>query len=425
MPYLDHARAGRRGHENSVKNFPHQVNRIDRFTIGLGVFASLASNGADLRDDGVVGDALARAGAYTFRGSRAGNVEDWLAAEHAKSPSDQGTRTMARELRRTFEGLNFLATEGGPLRPTTDATRLLDAQPDPTSSEAHSIWRRAFHDLAITDASGTSHPYEIMLRLVSERPGIPKGLVGLALEAKDDSEAEFQRLLNLVDQNDATPAWDSLGISPAQRANSVKILPAVAEQLGELVTVDGGGFIALPDPFEPRQEKRRRSTGAIRSRRRRYERNRSRGKRPTTGHQTTRSYDPDLSAARYQAHEECLSAFDAMLEPSLDRWEGDYDLVADDGSALLLVEVKTIRNDADNQVRLGLGQLFYYEHFDVRPDWPTADVNLLLLVDGEIDTELEDFLDLHEVGLVVRAPDGTWSGTPRASQQLAQFGIEI
>ncbi len=408
-----------------MKNFPHQVNRIDRFTLGLGVFARLASDGADLRDNGVVGDALARAGSYTFRGSQAGSVEDRLVAEHAKSPSDQGTRTMAREFRRTFEGLGFLAIEGGSLGPTADAARLLDLQADPASSEAHSIWRRAFHELAITDASGTSHPYEIMLRLVGERPGIPKGLLGLALEAEDDSEAEFQRLLSLVDQDEATSAWDSLGISRARRANSVKILPAVAEQLGELVTVDGVAFLSLPDPLEPRQEKRRRSTGAIRSRRRRYERNRSRGNRPTGGHQTTRSYDPDLSAARYQAHEECLSAFDAMLEASLDRWEGDYDLVADDGSALLLAEVKTIRNDADNQVRLGLGQLLYYEHFDVRPDWPTADVNRLLVVDGEIDIELEDFLDMHEVGLVVRAPDGTWNGTPRARQQLAQFGIEI
>jgi hypothetical protein len=425
MPYLGHVRAARPGHENPVKNFPHQVNRIDRFTLGLGVFARLASEGADLRDDGVVGDALARAGAYTFRGSQAGTVEDRLVAEHAKSPSDQGTRTMARELRRTFEGLDFLAIGGGSLRPTADAARLLDLQADPASSEAHSIWRRAFHDLAITDASGTSHPYEIMLRLVGERPGIPKGLLGLALEAEDDSEAEFQRLLSLVDQNEATPAWDGLAISVARRANSVKILPAVAEQLGELVTVDGAAFISLPDPFEPRQEKRRRSAGAIRSRRRRYERNRSRGKRPTTGHQTTRSYDPDLSAVRYHAHEECLSAFDAMLEASLDRWEGDYDLVADDGSALLLVEVKTIRNDADNQVRLGLGQLLYYEHFDVHPDWPTTDVNRLLVVDGEIDAELENFLDIHQVGLAIRAPDGTWRGTPRARQQLAQFGVTL
>jgi hypothetical protein len=408
-----------------VKNLPHQVNRIDRFTLGLGVFARLASDGADLRDDGVVGDALARAGAYTFRGPQAGSVEDRLVAEHAKSPSDQGTRTMARELRRTFEGLDLLEIEAGSLAPTVDAARLLDLHADPASSEAHSIWRRAFHDLVITDASGTSHPYEIMLRLAGERPGIPKGLLGLALEAEDDSEAEFQRLLNLVDHNDASPAWDSLDISRAQRANSVKILPAVAEQLGELVTVGGFAFIALPDPFEPRQEKRRRSAGALRSRRRRYERNRSRGKRPTTGTETTRSYDPDLSAARYQAHEECLSAFDAILEASLDRWEGDYDLVADDGSALLLVEVKTIRNDADNQVRLGLGQLLYYEHFDVRPDWPTTDVNRLLVVDGEIDTELEDFLDNHKVGLVVRATDGTWSGTPRARQHLAQFGIAL
>ncbi len=158
-----------------MKNFPHQVNRIDRFTRGLAVFSALAENNADLRDDGVTGDALARAGAYRFRGhTDSENVEELLAAEHAKSPSDQGTRTMARELRRTFEGLDLLSPLAGALRPTSDALRLLELDSNPTAPEAHAIWRRAFHDLAITDLDGTSHPYEIMLRLVGERPGVSK-----------------------------------------------------------------------------------------------------------------------------------------------------------------------------------------------------------------------------------------------------------
>jgi len=390
------------------------------------VFASLAQNDADLRDDGVVGDALARAGAYRFRGHNdSEDIDELLVAEHAKSPSDRGTRTMARELRRTFEGLHLLSPVAGALRPTSDAVRLLELGSDPMVPEAHAIWRRAFHDLAITDPDGTSHPYEIMLRLAGERPGIPKSLLGLALEAKDDSQAEFQRLLVLVDGNESEPAWEKLGVTRANRANSIKVLPAVAEQLRELAIVGGGAYVALPDPLEPRQEHRRRSTGAVRSRRRHYDRNRNRGRRPEAHQPTTRSYDPDLSAARYQSHEQCLAAFDALIATSFVRWEGDYDLVVEGGADLLLAEVKTIRTDADNQVRLGLGQLLYYEHFDVRPDWPNAAISRVLVVDSELDQELQVFLEANEVGLVSRLPDGAWTASNRAAQALSNFGVSF
>ncbi len=409
-----------------MKNFPHQVNRIDGFTRGLAVFSTLAENNADLRDDGVVGDALVRAGAYRFRGhTDAGNVEELLLAEHAKPSGNQGTKVAARELRRTFEGLDLLSPLAGVLRPTSDALRLLELAADPAAPEAHAIWRRAFHDLAITDLDGTSHPYEILLRLVGERPGIQKSLLGLALEAKDDSEEEFHRLIALVDGDTTAPVWEKLGVSRAQQANSIKIFPAVAKQLRELVIVRGCAYVALQDPLEPREESRRRSTGAVRSRRRRYDRNRERGNRPKTGQLTTRSYDPDLSAARYQSHEDCLAAFDALIAASFDRWEGDYDLVVESGPDLLLAEVKTIRTDAENQVRLGLGQLLYYEHFDVRPGWPDAAISRVLVVDAELDQELGVFLEANEVGLVSRLPGGTWTAANRAAQALAGFGVSF
>jgi hypothetical protein len=409
---------------HGVKNFPHQVNQLDRFGLGLSVFSELAGTGSDLHDDGVVGDALARSGAYRFRAQSAGaDVEELLVQEHAKSSSAQGTRTMARELRRTFEELALLEDVDGSLALTDDAHRLLEVEA--TSPEAHAIWRRAFHDLELADDDGVSHPYEIMLRLTGERPGIEKQLLGLALEAKNDSEAEFQRLLRLVDENPAKPAWDAIGVSRAQRANSIKILPPVAEQLRETDVVSGRAYLALPDPLEQRQERRRRSRGALRSRRRRYDRTRTRGRRPTTRQPSTRTYDPDLFAARYGAHEALLAAFDEVADQSLDRWEGDYDLVIAAENQLLLAEVKTIRGDAENQVRLALGQLLYYEYFDVRPDWPTAEVVRLLVVDESLDQELESFVDSHRIGVVTRRSGGLWSATRRARDDLAKLSIQL
>jgi hypothetical protein len=121
-----------------------------------------------------------------------------------------------------------------------------------------------------------------------------------------------------------------------------------------------------------------------------------------------------------------LEHLNNLIPPGSERWEGDYDLlvVADAGDDALLVEVKTIRTDANHQTRLGLGQLLYYEHFDVAPSWPDATVHRVLAVDKPLDAELVAFLDAHEVGLLVLG-DGEWAGDTRAQGQLAPFGMQL
>ena len=181
-----------------------------------------------------------------------------------------------------------------------------------------------------------------MLRLAGERPGIETRLLGLALEANDDSEREFQRLLALVDNHSAAPAWDELGVSVHQQRNSVKIFPAVARQLGELeVSMVTRFYDSAPASLAKSLNGQHLERG--RSRRRRYERARTRGQRPTTDQATLKTDDPDLLAARYQAHETCLSAFDGLFAASLERWEGDYDLLVIGDEEVLLIEVKTVR----------------------------------------------------------------------------------
>lgn len=413
-----------------MKNFPHQFNKIDRFARGLVEFDKLAQAGRDLSDDGIVGDALARAGVYTFRRTRGTDVGRLLREEHNKPPSSQGTRTMARELRMTFVLLGLLVRARGKLGLTPTAQRLTALASDPLGVEACTIWRGAFHALAVVDEQrNESHPYEIMLRLAAERPGVGKGLLGLALEAVDDSEAEFARLLRIVDGAGATSAWQTINVSRYMWDNSSKILPAVAEQLGELEVVDGNAHVALSDPLAPREESGRRRSGAVRSRRRRYDRTRGRGRgrgRGTGGASSSiLIHDPDVVGARYTAHEHCLAAFDARFSNALERWEGVYDLLVVAGHELLLVEVKTIRDDASIQVRLGLGQLLYYEYFDIRPEWSRARVRRVLVTDRAIDAELIAFLDEHEVGLVVQKGKAVKSASPRAKQQLAYFGVKI
>jgi hypothetical protein len=409
-----------------VKNFPHQVNKLERFAGGLGVFQELIEAESDVTDDGIVGDALARAGVYTFRDEYdPANIEELLEEEHAKPASNQGTRTMARELRRTFSLLGLLRVGSDGLELSGEARALITFEHEPLSQEARAIWRAAFRDLELVDESGTSHPYEVMLRLAGERPGVSTALLGLALEATNDSEEEFARLLDLVDLDIDEPAWDRLGISVHQRRNSVKILPAVARQLGDIEVVDNCGYLRLQDPTAPRAEHGRRQRRSVRSRRRHYDRARNRGQRPSVTESTVRTYDPDLLAARYAAHEETLSAFDALIPDGYARWEGDYDLLVVKEADLLLVEVKTIRLDAHTQVRAALAQLLYYEHFDIRPEWSDATIHRLLVLDSPIDDELVNFLGGHDIGVLWQLLAGTWEATPRARAQLSNFGVTV
>ena len=92
-----------------MKNFPHQINKIAKLTAALGVLRKLINSGVNIFDDGVVGDAMARASVRAFR-SPTGNMEGLLEAEHAKPRASQGSRTFARDIRRLFELLGFVCS---------------------------------------------------------------------------------------------------------------------------------------------------------------------------------------------------------------------------------------------------------------------------------------------------------------------------
>jgi hypothetical protein len=139
-----------------------------------------------------------------------------------------------------------------------------------------------------------------------------------------------------------------------------------------------------------------------------------------------RAYDPDLVADRYREHEECLAKFAQALPPQLPRWEGDYDLLVEvKPNQVLLVEVKTVRGDANHQVRLGLGQLLYYEHFDVKPTFPSAVVESLLVTTVQLGNDLTEFLEGHGVGVLTCCPDGSWKTTQLADAILDRCALEL
>jgi hypothetical protein len=96
-----------------MKNFPHQISFLPRLNRALGVFGDLINRRANIDSDAVVGDALARAGAYTFRYGHGRSIRALLAQEHGKPAGSQGTRACARDLRRFFRLLGFIRRDDG------------------------------------------------------------------------------------------------------------------------------------------------------------------------------------------------------------------------------------------------------------------------------------------------------------------------
>jgi hypothetical protein len=79
----------------------------------------------------------------------------------------------------------------------------------------------------------TSHPYQVLLRLIALNPGVTRAKCALALEARNDSDRELNRISNLTDLEEAA-IRDHLGVTKSNWDNAKKILPSFAEQLGDI-----------------------------------------------------------------------------------------------------------------------------------------------------------------------------------------------
>lgn len=413
-----------------MKNFPHQINQLPRLNDALGVFVALIDGARDVDDDGVVGDALARARVYTFRNTSGRSVETLLRAEHRKDPDSQGTRTSARELRRFFRMLGFITRDDNDVwHAETSARTLLSLTKPVDRPQMHELWRRSLLDLALKDDSGTSHPYRILLRLVANLPGMPKPYSGLGLEAKDDSAGEFARITAIASRANPIKTMDELAGKHMAR-NSIKILPSLAEQLGDIVDVKGRLTITsrvadvlfdVRPADNPEDAVRSLARRPFVPRRRQIGGSRRGAARSGV---STRRYDPDLIGARFDAHEDCLDRFSQKFPRKLEQLQAVYDLlIVGRNKALLLVEAKTIRNDERSQVRIGLGQLYYYEHFDVEPLYPKQKIYRLLLTDRPVSADLCDFLTRCKVGVAWVTDRGMVQGSKLGLNQLKYFGI--
>jgi hypothetical protein len=408
-----------------VKNFPHQYNDLHKLRATLETARDLDSQGLDSTDNAILGYELARRRVYGFRPALDYSGDDAavsqliaerLEVEQGKSASSQGTRTAAREMRRTLRYLGWLEEGGTALTPAGDALLATAAGSD----EERTLMQQAIASIPVADQEGrVSHPVQILLRLVDEVALDSREGMELALEAVDDSVAEFDRIVQIAAMPSASriDALKTLGWTTSQIANSVKIIPSFADQSG-LITTDGTGRYILTEAGQrainrPAITTQAPRTATVVTSRRRAAvsattRNASEvGLSRRTPTENRRALTPEeqsiaaeLLYERTERHQAVVRAVAAHSRTGkFYEDSASYDLLIDLDSSdpLVLIEVKTISGDSAAQIRAALGQLLYYEHFSVTPTFPGREIRRLVVTDARIDDELADFLQNHNV----------------------------
>jgi hypothetical protein len=429
---------------SNVKNFPHQYNDLAKLRATLETVRDLDEHGLDSADDAVLGYELARRMVYGFRGlDLTGDqatidqrIAERLEIEKDKPAESQGTRTAAREMRRTLRYLGWLEEDGTALTPAGEDL-LATTQ---GSDEETILMQQAIGGIEVDKDGHVSHPVQILLRLVDEVSLDSRKGMEVALEALDDSVPEFERVAEIaaMSEDDRISALQAAGWTTYQIANAVKILPAFALQSG-LMTTDGSGHFILTDAG-------RRAIGRAiitsppvsPTRRRRPSRPSSTSIATTDPEQVgrprrllkidRRALTPEEQAMaaellyqRTERHQALVRAVAAQCgrgefyEDAL-----AYDLLIDLGAdlPLILIEVKTVAGDAAIQVRAAVGQLLYYEYFSVEPKFPEREIRRVAVVDDTVTDELADFLQANETGLIAYV-DGEFTGKNNLGNAIA------
>ncbi|WP_373285047.1 hypothetical protein [Novosphingobium marinum] len=233
----------------------------------------------------------------------------------------------------------------------------------------------------------TSHPYQVLLRLVARRPGITRAKCALALEAKNDSPEELDRIAELSDLEE-DQIRHQIGVSQSNWNNAKKMLPRFAEQLGDVIKTGQSFKLAqTPGHVAPTRDKSVAASSEDEEKKTRAKRNPRKVTTDTigqagTGEESEPAPPPDLDpekmaaaiaarADRVKRHNLIVKALAGKLvEAGCELYEDPFDILAPHDDRAILVEVKTLDGsepDERDRVRDALSQILYYEAFVTEP----------------------------------------------------------
>lgn len=384
-----------------MKNFPHQFNDLEKLFNALAIAKQLIRNQTPLTDENF-GEQLTKEGIYTYR-DKSLSIDEFLAKEQEKSASNRGYLTVSRDIRRFFELLGFITVFPNKTAKLSPAANQLSR----TTSESvrKELWKNALLQLGLEGTDGeVSHPYRILLKLVNTFQGIETSKLMLALEAENDSEEEFERISNLV-QKTIEQIIDDTGTTKSMAANAVKILPGIAEQLGDIKRVSSraypiGQLVITEDEFTTEEQPTRKAKSAFRE-------TNLEGIAKDPNLNVVTSVSIDLAEAirirqrRLAEHQEIVRLLAELnAKQGFKLYEGKFDCLAIKYDTALLYEVKTIlptASDEEKQTVKGVGQLKYYKFSIVHKQMGYSKIKEVLVFSSKPDIGIIEFCSLENI----------------------------
>ncbi len=324
-----------------------------------------------LKDDNF-GELLARKQIYTYR-DKVLSIDQFLAQEEAKPRASRGYLTVARDIRRLFQLLGFLTVfEDKSAKFSVVGIQLLAS---PSGEIRKELWKNAFLQLGLEGTDGEiSHPYRILLKLVRDKPGLETQKLMLALEAENNSDEEYKRIINLTAKS-LEEIIDSTGTSNSMAKNAVKILPAIAEQLGDITRQNGkaspiGEVVVTEDEIITEIPNEAVNDQGILYSQYRKVLSGDIAKDPIFNKISTVSID---LAESIRIRQDRLALYQQIVRKlglicdkrRFELYEGKFDCLALKPEKALLFEGKTIKDsssDQEKQTIKGVGQLKYYNY---------------------------------------------------------------
>jgi len=392
-----------------MKNFPHQFNDLAKLFNALLAIKELIEEETPLKDENF-GELLTRRYVYTYR-DKSLSIDEYLELEELKPTSDRGYLTVARDIRRLFQLLGFLTVfedKSGTL--STQAIQLISAPTDEIKKE---LWKNSFLQLGLEGTDGEiSHPYRILLKLVQDKSGIETKKLMLALEAENNSFEEYERIINLSDLT-LEEILESTGTTESMAKNAVKILPGIAEQLGDIERRGNNSYpigrviitedeISTEIPSEstnnegiPYSQYRQVTSGTI-------------ARDPIFNTITSVSIDLTesirLRQNRLAQHQEIVRLLGEYCEnKGFDLYEGKFDCLSTKNDTALVFEIKTIldsMSDQEKQTVKGLGQLKYYKFSIVHKQMGYGNIKEFLVYSQKPNDSLIEFCSSENISII-------------------------
>lgn len=391
-----------------MKNFPHQFNDLSKLFKALKIVKEFEKREMALTDENF-GERLTRDGIYTYR-DRELTIDEFLKRELEKPLANRGYLTVSRDIRRFLELLGFITLfPNKNIRLSASANQLLSVKSEDSKKE---LWKNALLQLCLEGTDGEiSHPYRILLKLVNMQPGIETSKLMLALEAENDTDEEYERILYLSQKTIKEIIIDT-GTTESMAKNAVKILPGIAEQLGDIERINNQSFpvgeiIITEDEITTEKEFAKRTKAKLNYRETNAE---DFAKDPNLKNITSISIDLTeaikIRQKRLAEHQDIVRLL-ALLHVKYDfkLYEGKFDCLAIKGDNSILYEVKTIlksASDEEKQVVKGVGQLKYYKFSIVHKQMGCTKINEVLVFSQKPEIGIIEFCEFEKITVIWR-----------------------